>query len=173
MRAIARIFLTCLLAVVLLALMGCGGAASQASKANQAPSDTMETGDSLPEKEGVSIMKENRVEIHIGNQRFSVILEDNPSARALAERMPLDITMTELNGNEKYYRFSERLPSNDQQIGQIHAGDLMLYDSSYVVLFYKDFATSYRYTRLGHIEHTDGLREAVDSGDIRVKIHHP
>lgn len=42
-------------------------------------------------------------------------------------------------------------------MGSIHAGDIMLYGASCLVLFYEDFNTSYRYTPLGYIEDPDGL----------------
>ena len=78
--------------------------------------------------------------------------------------------MTELNGNEKYYRLDEILPSNDISVGEIHKGDLMLYDSRYIVLFYQDFSTGYKYTRLGHIDDPEGLSAAVGQGNISVEI---
>lgn len=60
--------------------------------------------------------------------------------------------MSELNGNEKYYYFEETLPSNATQIGTIQTGDIMLYGSDCLVLFYDTFSTSYRYTRIGKID---------------------
>ena len=78
--------------------------------------------------------------------------------------------MRELNGNEKYVRLSISLPTEDENPVRIHAGDLMLYNGDTVVLFYKDFSTSYRYTRLGCIADTKGLQEAVGNGDALVKI---
>ena len=45
----------------------------------------------------------NSVTIQINGKNFSATLEDNPTARACAERLPLEVDMTELNGNEKYF----------------------------------------------------------------------
>ena len=44
----------------------------------------------------------------------------------------------------------------------------MLYGSDCVVLFYKDFSISYRYTRLGRIEHPENLEVLMGEGDITV-----
>ena len=44
----------------------------------------------------------------------------------------------------------------------------MLYGSDCIVLFYKDFPTSYRYTRLGRMEHPENLEALVGEGDITV-----
>ncbi len=76
-------------------------------------------------------------------------LRDNPTTRALLERLPMTVTMCELNGNEKYVYMEESLPANARRPGQIPAGDLMLYGSDCLVLFYESFSSSYSYTTLG------------------------
>ena len=76
----------------------------------------------------------------------------------------MTLEMEELNGNEKYYQFAESFPANDEEIGQIQAGDIMLFAGHYVVIFYKDFPSQYRYTRLGHIDNPQGLAEALGLG---------
>ena len=57
-----------------------------------------------------------------------------------------------------------------QQVGQIHAGDLMLYRDNCVVLFYEDFSTTYAYTRLGSVEDPAGLADALGSGAVSVSF---
>jgi hypothetical protein len=95
-------------------------------------------------------------------------LLDNDSAKELISRLPLAISMSELNGNEKYYYLPDTLPSDARSVGNIHAGDLMLYGSDCLVLFYKNFSTSYRYTKLGFVEDTSGLEDALGSGSVQV-----
>lgn len=109
------------------------------------------------------------IKISINGQNFSARLEDNPSARAFAEKLPLEVDMQELNGNEKYFYLESDLPSDSERVRQIHAGDLMLFGSNCVVIFYKDFSTSYSYTRLGKIEATN-LEKVLGSGNVRVKF---
>lgn len=106
----------------------------------------------------------------IGEQEFIVNLEDNVTAREFLERLPLSVTMADLNSNEKYYYLTEHLSAQPQSVGQIHVGDLMLYGDDCLVLFYKDFSTSYRYTSLGHIENTNGLAEIAGSGNISAQF---
>ncbi len=43
-----------------------------------------------------------------------------------------------------------------------------LYGDSCVVLFYKDFRTSYSYTRLGKVQGTSCLTDAVGKADVTV-----
>ena len=45
--------------------------------------------------------------------------------------------------------------------------DLMLYSGNCVVLFYGS-AGGYSYTRIGQLTSTDGLKEALGTGSIRV-----
>ncbi len=104
----------------------------------------------------------------IGEEEFSIALADNDTARAFMERLPMTLDMSELNGNEKYFYLDESLPSAARNPGQISTGDLMLYGDSCVVLFYKDFQTSYSYTRLGKVQDASGLADAVGKSDVTV-----
>lgn len=113
---------------------------------------------------------EMRIKISVGEKIFYANLENNPSTQELIKKLPLEVEMTELNGNEKYYKFAENFPSDDKKISEIREGDLMLYGSSYLVIFYKNFSTSYSYTRLGKIENAENLPEILGSDNIRVKI---
>ena len=79
--------------------------------------------------------------------------------------------MEELNGNEKYYYLESMLPSNPTRVEKIESGDIMLYGDNCLVLFYEDFTTSYSYTRIGKIENTEGLKEALGSGNVEMEIN--
>lgn len=109
-----------------------------------------------------------RLNIKVGDKNFTATLESNNTTKSLLEKLPLTINMSELHGNEKYYYFDESLPTNSQSIRNINTGDLMLYGSDCLVLFYKSFSTSYSYTRLGHIDNPEGLAETLGSGNVTV-----
>lgn len=106
--------------------------------------------------------------IQIGEQVFTAKLYDNPAAQALLEQLPLTLHMRELNGNEKVAALPQSLPTQSEAVGSIATGDLMLYGSDNLVVFYKSFSTPYSYTRLGHIEDTTGLAEAVGHSDVEM-----
>ena len=108
--------------------------------------------------------------IKIGDKEFTATLVDNPTAAAFRALLPLTINMTELNGNEKYFRLSKSLPTNESNPGTIQSGDLMLYGSNTFVLFYESFSTSYSYTKLGEISSTAGLVSALGKGNVTVSI---
>lgn len=108
------------------------------------------------------------ITIQIGDRQFEASLIENASTQALIAQMPLTLNMSEMNGNEKYYYLPSALPVNTQSIGTIHSGDLMLYGSDCLVLFYEDFRTSFRYTRLGSVSNPSGLAEALGRGNVQV-----
>src|SRR3954469_8217882 len=108
------------------------------------------------------------MKIKIGSKNFIAILNDNATAAAFKALLPVTVKMTELNGNEKYAKLPGNLPTSPANPGTIEAGDLMIYDSKKLVLFYKTFPTSYEYTRLGRVKDTTELAEGVGSGNITV-----
>ncbi|MBR1672603.1 MAG: hypothetical protein IJ702_06725 [Fretibacterium sp.] len=113
---------------------------------------------------------ERAMEVRIGGRTFTAILADNGTAKAFSGRLPLTLDMSELNGNEKYHYLDRSLPSAPERVGQIRAGDIMLYGDNCVVLFYRSFSTSYRYTRIGHIEDASTLESAAGRGDAAVSF---
>ncbi|MGB9275237.1 MAG: cyclophilin-like fold protein [Terrimicrobiaceae bacterium] len=107
--------------------------------------------------------------ITIGSSTFTATLYDNATATAFKKNMlPMTVKMSDLNGNEKYFDLPVNLPTNASNPGTIQIGDLMIYGSNTLVLFYKTFSTSYSYTRLGRINDTTGLAAAVGSGSVTV-----
>jgi len=110
------------------------------------------------------------IKISVGGKTFDAVLEDNAASQEFYKMLPLEIKMNELNGNEKYYRLNKNLPSNDRRAGTINAGDLMLWSSNTVVLFYESFSSGYSYTRLGKILNASGLSNAVGNGNVAVKF---
>lgn len=112
--------------------------------------------------------RSKQMEIQIGSKNFTAVLDDNATAAAFEALLPMTVEMTELNGNEKYARLSGNLPTKDANPGTIQTGDLMVYGSKTVVLFYKTFRASYEYTRLGRVKDATGLAEAVGAGNVTV-----
>ena len=106
--------------------------------------------------------------IRIGDHSFDATLEDNATARAFAALLPMTVTMNELNGNEKYHYLPESLPTNSYRPGTIRNGDLMLYGSNCVVLFYETFSSSYSYTRIGQLDNPSGLASVLGKGNMTV-----
>ena len=114
--------------------------------------------------------RSRQIKIKIGSKHFIAALEDNATARAFRALLPMTIDMTELNGNEKYFRLPDNLPVNASNPGTIQIGDLMIYGSRTLVLFYKSFPTPYEYTRPGANQRYEG---AGCCGWFRKRQSHP
>lgn len=113
------------------------------------------------------------IRVLIGEKVFTARLEDNETARAFVAMLPLELAMSDLNNNEKVIELSKKLPGEVSNPVTIREGDLMIWNSRSLVLFYKTFPTSYSYARLGRIDDTAGLVEAVGAGTVTVTFARP
>lgn len=178
----------CIILVIFCLLAGCGAHSTVEPDAGSGPplssapaqSAKGEIGESVPAEtpspeptEAPVIEKEDetmRIEITVGTQTFTAELYENETARAFAALLPLELDMTELNGNEKYFYLDSTLPTDAFRPEGIHAGDLMLYGSGCIVLFYESFSTSYSYTPIGRVQDPEGLAAALGSGNVTVSF---
>lgn len=119
-----------------------------------------------------SIKKEKRSEtmkevmVIINEKEYSLELEDNKTAKEFLEVLPLSITMSELNGNEKYFYLDKSFTTEEYQPKNISKGDVMLFGNNCLVIFYKNFETTYSYTKIGHINDLADL----DNNDLLVEF---
>lgn len=113
------------------------------------------------------------MKVRIGDKVFTARLEDNATAIAFMALLPLTLEMKDLNDNEKVITLSDKLPGEVSNPGIIRTGDLMIWSGRSLVLFYKTFPTPYRYARVGRIEDTTGLVEAVGTGTVTVTFEKP
>ena len=156
-----------------LLLFLCAGCTAPENVGTKAPDS--QTAASFPpaetsEPENPNEKEDHTMQITIGSNQFTVLLEDNKTTAVLLEKLPLQLSMSELNGNEKYNYLPFSLPTEPYSPGQIQAGDVMLYGDDCLVVFYKSFSTPYRYTRIGHIDDPAGLQAAVGPGSVQMEF---
>ncbi|MBP5648313.1 hypothetical protein J6X04_03470 [Candidatus Saccharibacteria bacterium] len=108
----------------------------------------------------------NKIYININEQKLKVNLEDNSTVSALVKMLPLELSMDDLNNNEKYAYLDESLPTNTYSPKHIEAGDVMLFGDNCLVIFYESFDTVYDYSKIGHIDNMPKL----DSKNISVSF---
>ena len=109
-----------------------------------------------------------RMWMTVGEHRFAITLADTAAARAFSALLPLTLDMGELNGNEKHARLPQALPANPSRPGTIRNGDLMLYGSDTLVVFYLAFESSYSYTRIGRVDDPASLAQALGRQAARI-----
>lgn len=105
------------------------------------------------------------VRLEIGGRTFTATLEDNEAARVLCDMLPLSLDFRDYGGFEKVASLPHRLPSHDRQMST-SAGDIVLYSSNQIVVFYG--GNSWSYTKLGHIDDVEGLTEALGRGNVEI-----
>ncbi|SPJ80022.1 uncharacterized protein FTOL_08414 [Fusarium torulosum] len=110
------------------------------------------------------------LQLTIGASVFTASILDNPTASAFFSLLPLNLRMSDLNSNEKHADLPTALPTASTDPGFIRAGDLMLYGSRTLVLWYEDYSTTYTYTRIGAISDSQGLIAAIGEGQIDVNF---
>ena len=89
--------------------------------------------------------------VFIDEEKYVMKLEDNKTVEEFLKLLPLEVTMHDLNNNEKYVYLDSSLPK-DEKIYSVKKGDVMLYGDNCLVIFYKNFKTNYKYTKIGHIK---------------------
>ena len=110
-----------------------------------------------------------QISVTINGTSFTATIEDTQAGKALLTRLPLVLQMEELHGNEKYCYTGEDFGGEQQVPDTIEAGDLMVFGSDCLVLFYETFANGgWSYARVGRIDDPSGLAEACGSGTATV-----
>lgn len=109
-----------------------------------------------------------KINLMVNGDNFVVDIENSLTGLAFLHLLPMEIEMNELNGNEKYYYLDEDLPVDVYQPQRIETGDIMLFGSSCIVIFYESFNTNYSYTRIGKINNANNLDIVLGSGDVTV-----
>lgn len=145
---------TCLLLAVIICLIA---SSFTCSKSNRTGNDIKD-----------NYISSKKMNIRVNSKVFTATLADNATAKAFGKLLPITIGMTELNGNEKYFDLAASLPAQATNPGQIQNGDIMLYGSRTLVLFYKSFATPYNYTRIGQVDNIEGFAKALGEGNVSV-----
>lgn len=111
-----------------------------------------------------------KINLMVNGDNFVVDIENSLTGLAFLHLLPMEIEMNELNGNEKYYYLDEDLPVDVYQPQRIETGDIMLFGSSCIVIFYESFNTNYSYTRIGKINNANNLDIVLGSGDVTVSF---
>ena len=119
-----------------------------------------------------SVLEEDQIRIAVGEQSFIVRLADNESAETLRDLLSdgdRTISASNYGGFEKVCQLGTTLPSNDVQT-TTGAGDVMLYNSNQIVIFYG--SNSWAYTRLGKVEDlsADELEQILSGPETEVTL---
>ena len=120
--------------------------------------------------EQTSAASKNKVRITIGGKKFNAEFNNSKAAKAFKKHMPATYKMKKLNGNEIYKYVDYDLPQKPKKVKTVHKGDIMLYGSDCIVIFYKTFKTPYSYTKIGRITNPGKLKKAIKRKKVKVSF---
>ena len=155
-----------ILALCAALLLFCIGGAGLAGESGGAVWSGRDSQTEMETKEEQSQMK-----MKIGETTVEVAWENNESVEALRAlaKDGLSIQMSMFGGFEQVGSIGRRLPSRDTETVTA-SGDIVLYSSSQLVVFYG--SNSWAYTRLGHItdKTPEEMRELLSKGDVIITL---
>lgn len=115
---------------------------------------------------------QTKICLTIGSKSMTATLADNAAAQELVTLLakgPITIDMEDYGGFEKVGALPQSLPASNSQITTA-PGDIMLYQSCNVVIFYG--SNSWSYTRLGKLDDAtvESVRDFLGIGDITLEM---
>ncbi len=114
--------------------------------------------------------EEKTMVLKIAGTEVPVTWEDNASVKELKELAAngLTISMSMYGGFEQVGPIGQRITSSDKQT-TTSTGDIVLYSSSQIVIFYG--SNSWSYTRLGKIDLTENqITDLLSKSDVTVTL---
>lgn len=119
-----------------------------------------------------NVMKAESLYLKVNGRTLTVDMPDNVATRALVAMLAegdITVSMHDYGGWEKVGSLPKSLPSADRQMTAV-AGDVMLYQSRDIVIFYGN--NFWAYTPLGHIEgvNAQSLKTILGNGNVEVTL---
>ena len=163
-----RTFLQGLGLLLALGVTGCADAESTVDVPSQEDKDDSaheDVANETTEQEETSM----QISVTVNGTTFTATIEDTAAGQELLARLPLTLQMEELHGNEKYCYTDESFGGETYVPDTIEAGDLMVFGSDCLVLFYETLSNGgWSYARVGRIDDPSGLADACGAGTATV-----
>ena len=125
----------------------------------------------LMQSKTITAQAEKELILKIDSKTIPVIWEDNDSVKELkkqAEKAEINISMSNYGGFEQVGHLGKAYPSNDRRINA-EKGDIMLYSSNQIVVFYGK--NTWSYTKLGKITlDPDEVTTLLDNKGVTLTI---
>ena len=160
-----------LLFIFMILLTSCGKSNSTPTPTTDEPSTTITTpsdDNSTTKEDETETMK---LTLKIDDMEVDVIWADNDSVKALKNlaKDGLTINMSKYGGFEQVGSIGSTLPSSDTRI-TTNPGDIVLYSSNQIVLFYD--SNTWSYTKLGHINLSKSeLTDLLGDEDVVITLN--
>lgn len=109
-----------------------------------------------------------RIKITVGDTELFATLEDNATTRALVEKMPMTLPMSDLYGREMCYRYgADALPTDELRSDGYEVGDIAYWPPrGSLVILYEQNGEQFERQHIGHI--SEGVEVFATTGDADV-----
>ena len=147
---------------------GCSNS-SQAAPGADSSQPGQNTADEAPSSDVTELI----VRFGTDGEPFTMYLEDNSTAAAIAGYVgttdwQLPIYHYDESDVMQYYDIPSRydIPDNSETVTEAHAGEVFYSDPNRIVLYYRDADISEEYTKIGTFEATDAFIAAVETNPV-------
>ncbi len=118
--------------------------------------------------DSININEEIDMKLIIDGKEQNCTWYNNDSVKELNKAKPIEIDMNIYGGFEQVGSLGHKITSDDENI-TTNPGDIVLYNSSNIVIFFGN--NTWSYTKLGHINlSNEELKELLDKPSITLKI---
>lgn len=86
-------------------------------------------------------------------------LADKDAAHAIAQRLPLTLTMMDLYGREMCYRFDDEIPANEVETRNFELDEIIYWPPrhSFVIMYHQD-GEQFSMQQVGRLENVDDVK---------------
>ncbi len=141
-------FICCITACCLFALTACSSGQSSEDKDYSSLPDT--------------------INLQIGDATHTVTFEKNAASDSLTTLFPLYSLIIDKDGTHKQFQIPRNMELADEHIDTAHAGDIFLNGPVLVEVYYADAEINANRSRIGHIDDTTGLEEALNVKNVQL-----
>lgn len=162
--------------VIVFCLVGCASSDNKTENKSEIETASIQKSTNPPTQTVIQTdnEKENNamIKITVGNNTINAKLENNETVTELIsilENGPVTMSAENYGGFEKVCDLGQSLSSNDEQM-TAKSGDIMLYNSKNIVIFYGE--NSWAYTKLGTVidEDLDKLSDILSGNESKITI---
>lgn len=108
-----------------------------------------------------------KMRMTVNGQTLTATLEDNVTARAIAQQLPMTLPMMDLYGREMCYRFTEALPTDSATTRGYEVGEIVYYPPMHsFVIMYAQNGEHFQMQSIGRVD--SGVEIFNGIGDVDV-----
>lgn len=113
-----------------------------------------------------------KITFNLDGTVFNANFEDNQTANAIIDKMPLSLDMMNLYSRELTYRFKEALPAKEPQTSSYAVGDIAYWipRHSFVIFYKQTGEVISELQKIGHINNESQLSKLRMGSTVELKL---